>query len=48
MIHYLVREEPGRVSISKLLQAFNNPESSPPLKQDGITDLLDATVKLNQ
>lgn len=39
LIHYLVREEPARVSISKLFQAINLPESEPPLKQEGIEDL---------
>jgi hypothetical protein len=32
LVHYLVKEEPGRVSFQKLYQALNLPESESPLR----------------
>lgn len=46
LIHYLVREEPGRVSYAKLLAALALPDQDPPLRQDGIENLVQYQVKL--
>lgn len=40
LIHYLVREEPGRVSYAKLLEALALPDHYQPLKQDGVEDII--------
>lgn len=40
LIHYLVKEEPGRVSYAKLLQALALQDHEAPLKQDNIDDML--------
>jgi hypothetical protein len=46
LIHYLVKEEPGRVSFAKLLQALALPDNQPPLKQDSIDDMLQYQAKI--
>lgn len=47
LMHYLYRDETGRVNLKKLLQALSLPESEPPLKQDGIEDHLKYMGQLN-
>ena len=39
LMHYLYKDEPGRVNLKKLMQALSLPESDPPLKQDGIEEI---------
>ena len=39
-MHYLYKDEPGRVNVKKLMQALSLPENEPPLKQDGIEEVL--------
>jgi len=48
LIHYLVREEPGRVSYAKLLQALALDDHVAPLKQDGIEDILQYQAKVQR
>lgn len=46
VVHYLVREETFRVSYSKLLEAFSLNESSQPMRQEGIDDILKYSSQL--
>ena len=40
LIHYLVREQPARVSYNKLYQALALPDGESPLKQEGIEEVI--------